>query len=453
MAFRIEKAAVRGELSNEERGVVTGRIWLAGRKEPLLLSLRGDCLRDLAGCTVRFTNPRPEPDATLAVLAPEQNGVTGELTASRKIRQPAVSDQEMLELLEKGQPIPCRIANCLYLEWYSEENGRVVLETTDYAVAVGMPAWSMSAEENADQLAASQLHFQRFLHAITGDDPEADDENENDEPDDDRDEAGLAAELRESALASLDPEDQAAGPAPEVDEDGFELVDGEPLNEFEWEQELRDADRRAEAYQEALEKYRDHPEREKMIAAALGWDDEPDDDEDAEADASLREALMDDSLEVFDGTGPTPAWAEGAGEGGEPGDEDPFGSHHPLSQRAMDFALALQREAEERGLMGDTPDARDHSPVLSLIMHIITLGGKLAGALDGWAQGHDPDPGFIIAMLKRAQVPLNEALHAFDCIDAASLNAETRQWLQSRKRDLFDLRRDIIDLMHQLRTS
>jgi hypothetical protein len=56
-------------------------------------------------------------------------------------------------------------------------------------------------------------------------------------------------------------------------------------------------------------------------------------------------------------------------------------------------------------------------------------------------------------MLKRAQVPLNEALHAFDCIDAASLNAETRQWLQSRKRDLFDLRRDIIDLMHQLRTS
>lgn len=452
MAFRIEKAAVRGELSNEERGVVTGRIWLAGHREPLLLRLRGDCLRDLAGGTVRFTNPRPEADAALAVLAPEQNGVAGELTASRKIRQPAVSDQDVLELLEKGHAIPCRIANCLYLEWYSEENGRVVLEATDYAVAVSVPVWSMTAEENANQLAASQQHFQRFLHAITGDDPEAIDANENDGGDDERDEAGLGAELGESALAGLEAEDLAAGTGPEDDDDVFELVDGEPLNEFEWEQELREADRRAEAYQEALEKYRDHPEREKMIAAALGWDDEPDDEE-AEADASLREALLDGSVEVFDGAGPTPAWAEGAGDGAEPGDEDPFGSHHPLSQRAMDFALALQREAEERGLMGDSPDARDHSPVLSLIMHIITLGGKLAGALDGWAQGHDPDPGFIIAMLKRAQVPLNEALHAFDCIDAASLNAETRQWLQSRKRDLFDLRRDIIDLMHQLRTS
>jgi hypothetical protein len=158
-------------LSNEERGVVTGRIWLAGRKEPLMLRLHGDCLRDLAGCTVRFTNPRPEPDAALSVLAPEQNGVTGELTASRKTRQPAVSDQEMLELLEKAQPIPCRLANGLYLEWYSEANGRVVLETTDYTVTVSMPVWSMTAQENADQLAVSQHHFQQFLQAITGDDP------------------------------------------------------------------------------------------------------------------------------------------------------------------------------------------------------------------------------------------------------------------------------------------
>ena len=69
------------------------------------------------------------------------------------------------------------------------------------------------------------------------------------------------------------------------------------------------------------------------------------------------------------------------------------------------------------------------------------------------AQGLDPEPGFIIAMLKRAQVPLNEALHAFDCIDASSLTEETRLWLQTRKRDLFELRREIIDLMHELRAD
>lgn len=449
MAFRIEKAAVRGELSNEERGVVTGRIWLTGRKEPLLLRLRGDCLRDLAGCTVHFTNPSPAADPALAVLAPEQNGVAGELTASRKVRQPSVSEQEVLELLEKEQPIPCRIANCLYLEWYSEENGRVVIETTDYAVSVSVPAWTMTPDEEAEQLMASQQHFQRFLHAITGDDPDAEEDADDEEMlgEADREEAGPDAGRRDGTPSGLEAGDIAADLGPEAEEDSLELTDGAPLDEFEWEQELRDADRRTEAYQEALEKYRDHPEREKMIAAALGWDDEePDEDEPEPATP-----LLEDALASFGGPEEAPGWPDG--DDGEPGDEDPFGAHHPLSQRAMDFALALQREAEERGLMGEGSEARDHSPVLSLILHIITLGGKLAGALDGWAQGFEPEPGFIIAMLKRAQVPLNEALHAFDCIDASSLNAETRQWLQSRKRDLFELRREIIDLMHQLRTS
>jgi len=416
MAFRIEKAAVRGELSNEERGVVTGRIWLAGRKEPLRLRLRGDCLRDLAGCTVRFTNPRPAADPSMAALSPEQNGVTGEMTASRKVRQPDVSDQEVLDLIDKGQPIPCRMANGLYLEWYSEENGRVVLESTDYTVGVGVPGWTMTAEENAEQLEASHRHFQRFLQAITGDYPEADEESA--EPV--MGEGGLEVVGDETGLEGEDAADAGVGA---MEEEGAEFEEGTPLDEFEWEQELRDADRRAEAYQEAFEKYRDHPQREKMIAAALGWDDEPE-DEAAEASSMLNDPLVQDALAQFGGgPGPHPDGGEDEEEEAEPGDEDPFGSHHPLSQRAMDFALALQREAEERGLMGETPDGRDHSPVLSLILHIITLGGKLAGALDGWAQGLDPEPGFIIAMLKRAQVPLNEALHAFDCIDATSLNS------------------------------
>lgn len=468
MAFRIDKAAVRGELSNEVRGVVTGRIWLAGRKEPLQLSLRGDCLRDLAGCTVRFTNPRPTPDPTLAALAPEQIGFAGELTASRKVRQPTVSDQELLDLLDKGEPIPCRVANCLYLEWYSEENGRVVIETTEFTVGVSVPAWTMTAEENDQQLASSQRQFQRFINAITGDEPDSRDVSEDSDDAEGADDGSAAlAESVDDPIGDdrgsrLDDVIRTAGEAGrgdsgleiEGDDEDAELdsSEGTPLNEFEWEQELRDADRRAEAYQEAFEKYRDHPEREKMIAAALGWDDDPLEDDPDEA-ALLEDPELERVVPIYEGSGQDPSWPDDEEEGGEPGDEDPFGSHHPLSQRAMDFALALQREAEERGLMGDTPEARDHSPVLSLILHIITLGGKLAGALDGWAQGLDPEPGFIIAMLKRAQVPLNEALHAFDCIDASSLNAETRQWLQSRKRDLFDLRRDIIDLMHQLRTS
>jgi len=458
MAFRIEKAVVRGELSNEERGVVTGRIWLAGRKEPLVLSLRGDCLRDLAGSTVRFTNPRPAADASLAVLALEQRGVAGELTGSRKVKQPMISELEVLELMEKERSIPCRMANCLYLEWYSEENGRVVIDTADYTVGVTVPVWTMTEAEEEVQLGASQREFHRFINTITGETDEAG-LGEGGRVDEGVAVAGLEEGGEEASVLGEGP----AGGEGEEGEEGADFFEDVPLNEFEWEQELRDADRRAEAYQEAFEKYRDHPERERMIAAALGWQDDDDDEEDDEdedeseedfgGDPPLGARLMGESLSGHEGEEGVLSWSPGLDEGGELGEENPFGSHHPLSQRAMDFALALQREAEERGLMADTPESRDHSPVLSLILHIITLGGKLAGALDGWAQGLDPEPGFIIAMLKRAQVPLNEALHAFDCIDAASLTAETRQWLQTRKRDLFELRREIIDLMQQLRRS
>ena len=432
--------------------MVRGIIWLAGRQAPLKLTLVGDCLRDLAGCTLRFANPQAQSDPALAALAADQTGVTGELTASRKVREPAVPHEEMLELLENGEPVPVRLANGLYLEWYSGANGRVVLEATDYTVTLGLPAWHMTAEEHAEQLATSQYHFQRFLDEITGDEPDEPDpagEAESRGAIDGLYGNDLSHGRRAGAIHPMDPESAAGEP-----QDGEDDSDDEPLNEFEWEQELREADRRAEAYQEALEKYRDHPQREQMIAAALGWKDEADDPaDDAAADALLREALADDSMDIFEGAGGLPAWAGEPGDGSEPGDDGAFGPHHPLSQRAMDFALTLQREAEERGLIDETRGTPEPGPVLALIMHVITVGGKLAGALDGWARGHEPDPGFIIAMLKRAQVPLNEALHAFDGIDAATIDIETRQWLQSRQRDLFDLRREVIDLMHQLRSA
>ena len=40
---------VRGEIDNRVRGRVTGRIWFAGRTEPVELNLTGNGWRDLAG--------------------------------------------------------------------------------------------------------------------------------------------------------------------------------------------------------------------------------------------------------------------------------------------------------------------------------------------------------------------------------------------------------------------
>lgn len=427
MAFRIDKAVVRGEISNEERGIVAGEIWLAGRPEPLRLRLRGNCLRDLAGCRLEFSRPDAEADPSLSVLETEQHGAVGEMTGSRKSRRTSTAD--LLELMEGRSAAPSTVVNSLYLEWYSEANGRVVIDSTDFKLRISLPAWTMTPEEEEEQLEASQECFHRFIDSITGGLPHTS--------------GGMSPLFLASAEADLLPDEMEFEPGQDDEPESFlpfpddDTSEGLPLlDEFEWEQELRDADRRAEAYQEAFEKYREHPDRERLIAEALGWEEGIDPDFDDSDELSFADAA---SL-------PTPPRANSEWE-----EELDLEAHHPLSQKAMDFALALQREAEEHGLMSEPQDARD-SPILLLILHIISLGGKLAGALDGWAQGLDPEPGFIIAMLKRAQVPLNEALHAFDCIDTSSLSEETHLWLQRRKRDLFELRREIIDVMQQLRS-
>ena len=433
MAFRIDKAIVRGEISNEERGIVTGKVWLTGRDEPLVLQLRGNCQRDIAGCRLVFTNLRPEPEPGLEHLVDIQSGVVGDMTGSRKMRIPSVSDQELYDLVARQASIPQRLANSLYLEWYSEINGRVLIESASCQLVVTPPLWSMTPEEEEEQKQISVTHFHEFIAAIAGYGEEDDDES----PDDGRDDADGTPE---GAGPEVDGLDGHADAQEEGDEDEIGRLD-----EFEWEKQLRDADRRAEAFQEAYEKYKDHPDRDRLIAEALGWDDEEDDVEEDDEHDGRREP---EEMRVEDVTGDELLEAAHDSEG-----DDAFGTHHPLSQRAMDLALTLQREAEDRGLVADDRSDLAENPIMTLILHVISLGGKLAGGLDGWAQGCDLDPGFVIAMLKRAQLPLNDALRAFDNISLPPGDDEARHWLMMRKRDLFELRREIIDLMQELRTS
>lgn len=438
MAIRLDKSIIRGEITNEIQGRVTGRIWLLGNPEPLELNLTGNCLRDLAGCRLQFENPLPRHDSAVAIVATQQTGVVGDMTASRKSRIPTVSDEEILDYVEADLPFPTRLANCLYLEWFSDLNGRMVIESTDFKLDITTPQWSMSAAEDVLQSRESQANFHAYLDSITGG-PDADDDDEEEYADEEEEDP-------EEDFSSGPSEDEESGEdSPmmrgETADDGslievnIEAEDEEPLNEFEWEQELREADRRAEAYQEAYDRYKDHPQKERLIAEAMGW--EPEEVEEFRDDwQDVTESLQpQDPDELLENAGMFT--------------EDEEGSHHPLSRRAMDFALRLQRDAKARGLFeGDA--ARDN-PVLSVIVSIIALGGKLAAALDGTMHGFDPEPGFVIAMLKRSQVPLNEALHALASIQMSGLSKETRTWLIAARNELFDLRKDILDLMSDLR--
>src|SRR5580698_2657557 len=152
MAFRIHDNVERGEIDNRVKGIVRGKIWVKGCAKPIVLELKGNAHPDLAGCLLKFKNQ----SKVLSLLHgedlnPLQHGVIGDLTASRRVRVPTVPMEEFLNWPKGKGPRPTRWANCLYLEWFSEANGRVVIENTGYELKISESKWRLTPEEEAER--------------------------------------------------------------------------------------------------------------------------------------------------------------------------------------------------------------------------------------------------------------------------------------------------------------
>ena len=140
MAWRIDESVIRGEIDNRTRDRVTGRIWFEGRAEPVELNLTGNAWRDLAGRRLEFVNPvavkKPLSADDIGGFAKRQTGTIGDCTASRKVKVPEVTMDELMELFKQRKPFPWHWGNSLHLEWFSETNGRVVIESASYLLTV-----------------------------------------------------------------------------------------------------------------------------------------------------------------------------------------------------------------------------------------------------------------------------------------------------------------------------
>lgn len=221
VALRIERAVLRGEIDNTVEGRTTGLLWMRGRSRPVRLELDGDCWRDLAGSRLTFTNPEPDEDG-MRDLNASQTGVVGDMTVSRKARVPECGMEEMLALQVAGEDIPFVWKNLLYLEWFSQENGRVVIESTEFELQLSESEWSMDQDAEEAQKMANLQAMRDFLEGVIARRPAGSEEIENDE--------------------------------------------------FEWERRLRESDRMTDAYQEVLEKYLDDPNAQQKEAFVMGWD-------------------------------------------------------------------------------------------------------------------------------------------------------------------------------------
>lgn len=401
MAWRIEEAVAHGEIDNTVEGATTGRVWLVGRDEPLILRLDGDCWRDLAGTRLQFENPAPRDCADARALDIDQTGIIGDMTASRKCKVPTVSDDEVQRLCESGREIPCEWRNTLYLEWFSEINGRVVIETASFTLGISPHEWEMDVDAEEAQKLANLNAMRDFMAQV----------------------------IRRREPASPDQE----------------LAD--ELDEFAWEERLKESDRLTDAYQEVLEKYMEDADSERKEAFVMGWDGLLDalaerdeagggDETGFSSDLSLSFESGDDDDDIF-GDLRDADLADDADDGDEEG-------NHPLQMQAQELAMrAIDLVESDAG-----PDTASHL----LVSNLLQVSGKLAGVLSG----HDdddylPETGFILAVLKRCLNWLNEAIGACQELIAAESDPDHRAALCHLRATAFEVRDGIVEMRRQLK--
>jgi len=398
MAFRIHESVLRGEIDNRVKGVVRGKIWIAGRAQPVALELQGNAHPDLAGCLLTFKNRlKAEPMHRPEDLATEQRGTIGDLTASRKVRVFDVPLDEALAMIRRKQKPPEHMANCLYLEWFSERNGRVVIESTNYDLTISAPEWRLTPAEDAQRAQDAAAGMAGFMGRLT----EA---------------------IEEQQRGQKDPETEV-------------------WDEHDYEKFLKESDARTTKYGELLDKYGDSDEAEEKIAKEMGWHKELSPEEEAkrrewieEMNAAAEAALNEPEPE------PDPA-REGI-DWVRTKDGD---LAHPLQHRCFENAMKTWHAIQKLG------EAKfEDEDVGEFIFQWQTTGAKLAGALNGIAQDrHPPDAAFTVACLKRALNHLHQSQAGLEQV--AKREALPAKLVAESRAELFALREGILKLMDEFR--
>ncbi len=387
MAWRIDEVVTHGEIDNTEEGQTTGKIWLAGRDAPLELNLAGDCWRDLAGTKLTFKNPQPKTPESGEGLADDQSGVIGDMTASRRYKLPAVDEEEFDRLYQAKEEIPYEWRNTLYLEWFSDENGRVVIETQDFELKLTQHVWSMDEDAEDAQKLANLNAMRDFMAQI---------------------------------IQRREPNDKE------------ENTVTKEMDEFAWEERLKESDRLTDAYQEVLEKYMDDGDSEQKEAFVMGWDGLLD----AMAEREEVESGYLSATETFEETSPE----DYAPDNLEFDVDKP--EEHPLQLKAQELATRAMDLVQR--------DANPGTPAYQLVTSLLQVSGKLAGALNGGGL-YEPETGYVLAVLKRCLNWLNEAVGACQELMTAEEDKDQLVALAHIRGSAFEIRDSITELRRQLK--
>jgi hypothetical protein len=311
------------------------------------------------------------------------------------------------EYYRQDREIPCLWRNLFYLEWFSEINGRILIEAAGYKLKVSDRVWDMDEDLEEAQKLANMNAMRDFMAQVIG-------------------RIDSSEYLKKTKLRGARTE----------------------LNEFEWEARLKESDRLTDAYQEVLEKYMDDPDAERKEAFVMGWDGllsamadrEEDDDSDG----------FDDDDDDDDDDSESWQSADDDNDGIYLEDEDyteVSGQTHPLQNRAHEIAL---RSFD----LINTSDPDDYDdPGHRLTSQLMQISAKLAGVINGRASGYQPEAGFVLAVLKRCLNWINEAIGACNQLIEAEVDPDQIAALEHLRIDVFEVRDGIIELRRELKQS
>jgi len=132
MAFRLTRYLIEGTLDNTNPGKVTGWMQFVGLNEKMMFDLEGNFHRDIRGAKIHFTGDAYEDREDVDIndysdgLALHQTGKAGDITA--------------------GLP-PNDYGSTPYIEVFSDQNGRIVLELEPVQIEViGTPIPAMESD-------------------------------------------------------------------------------------------------------------------------------------------------------------------------------------------------------------------------------------------------------------------------------------------------------------------
>ena len=397
MAFRLHDSVVRGEIDNRTKGIVRGKIWVESRAEPVTLELKGNAHPDLAGCLLTFTNPLKRiPHPRLDSLNRVQRGSIGDLTASRKVRVFDIPFEEANTTLKRQAKPAEQMANSLYLEWFSEANGRVVIASADYELTISAPEWQMTPEEDEERARQAAVGMDGFVQKLT----EA---------------------IEQHQRRQKNPEAE--------------------WNEHDYEKFMKESDARTDKYQELLDKYGDSDEAEDKIAKEMGWSRELTETEAAEEQKRIAE-MNRACEEALNEPSPEP---DPHREGIDWIRTEAGNLRHPLQHRCFKSAIKFWNQADELGLekLGD-------KNLDQFICEFQTTSVKLGGALGGIANGRGyRDNSFTVAYLKRALAHVHKAQAGLEAVAPKKLLPD--KMVSEARKELFEIREGILELMNEFR--